>query len=447
MRNRFPSLLASVRLTPIALFLSLALAPMAAQQNVIQTVAGSGQTESFVGTSISPGFSSSVAVDSSGNAFVAIADSSIVVRIDAVTDAVSVIAGTGVAGYGGDNGQATSAKLNGPIAVAIDGFGNLYIADSKNYRVRKVSSGVITTIAGNGTYGTGGDGGPATSAQLLSPLSVAATPAGDVYILENIDNDFSGCCAGVRKVSNGVISSVQVYPTATNIAVDSAGNLYWPEARCAVFGFINGSYTQVAGNFQCGYSGDNGPATSAKPNGALGVAVDPNGNVYIADATNNRIRRVSNGVITTVAGNGTLGDAGDGGPATAAQFMSPGAVAVGAGGTFYSDESIDRLQVISVNTGYLTHGGIARVTATVWAWDNSSDALDLYYAANANSPRWLYIATLKPKAAGLQNLSATFKLPPGHVQAVRANFRYLGTKSSCSAGSYDDHDDLVFVVR
>jgi subtilase family serine protease len=120
----------------------------------------------------------------------------------------------------------------------------------------------------------------------------------------------------------------------------------------------------------------------------------------------------------------------------------------GTGGTFHSDESNDRIVVTSTSGGPLTHATTATVTATVWAWSGyTSDSLDLYYTANANSPSWAFIKTIKPTKAGAQNLSATFTLPTGSLQAVRAQFRYLGKASSCTTGSYNDHDDLIFAVQ
>jgi hypothetical protein len=120
----------------------------------------------------------------------------------------------------------------------------------------------------------------------------------------------------------------------------------------------------------------------------------------------------------------------------------------GTSGTFHSDESNDRIVVATTDGSPLAHGKTVKITATVWAWSTgSSDALDLYYAANAASPTWVFITTIVPPAGGVQNLSATYTLPTGSLQAVRANFRYLGRASSCSTGSYDDHDDLVFAVQ
>ncbi|HKV82076.1 MAG TPA: hypothetical protein VJP02_28265 [Candidatus Sulfotelmatobacter sp.] len=125
-----------------------------------------------------------------------------------------------------------------------------------------------------------------------------------------------------------------------------------------------------------------------------------------------------------------------------------GACPDGTSGTFHSDESNDRIVVASTGGGAMTHGQTVKVTATVWAWNTgSADALDLYYAANANSPTWVLIGTIVPPAGGAQALSATYTLPTGSLQAVRANFRYQGSASSCSTGAYDDHDDLVFGVN
>ena len=125
-----------------------------------------------------------------------------------------------------------------------------------------------------------------------------------------------------------------------------------------------------------------------------------------------------------------------------------GSCADGTSGTFHSDESNDRIVVASTGGGTMTHGQTVKITATVWAWNTgSSDSLDLYYAANANSPMWVFIGTIVPPAGGAQSLSATYTLPTGSLQAVRANFRYLGSASSCSTGAYDDHDDLVFAVN
>src|SRR5204862_348662 len=171
---------------------------------------------------------------------------------------------------------ATGAQLGDPSAIAIDSSGNLYIAHTYDYQISKVSNGVITTVAGDGTYGFSGDGGPATSAQLNSPAGLAVDSADGLYIADSGNNR-------IRKVLNGVI-------------------------------------TTVAGDGTKGFGGDDGPATSAQFDSLSSIAIDPLGNLFIADRNNPRIRKVSNGVITTIAGNGIVGFAGDNGPASDAEL-------------------------------------------------------------------------------------------------------------------------------
>src|SRR5580658_7808750 len=187
---------------------------------------------------------------------------------------INTIAGNGTAGYLGDSGAATSAELNGPYGLAIDNAANLYIADPANNRVRKValSTGIISTFAGNGTAGYSGDTGPAASAELQVPVGVVVDGKGDLYIADE---------------GNSVIRKVSA----------------------------SGTITTVAGNNTVGYSGDNGLATSASLYAPSGVTVDSSGNLYIADAGNNRIREVAaaTGIITTIAGTGTAGYSGDNG--------------------------------------------------------------------------------------------------------------------------------------
>jgi sugar lactone lactonase YvrE len=280
------------------------------------------------------------------------------------TYTIDTFAGNGTSGYSGDNGPATSATLS-PGGIAVDSAGNLYIAD--NNRIRKISNGVITTVAGNGTYGFSGDNGPATSAQLFNPQGIAVDSAGNLYIADTFNNR-------IRKVSGGVITTVagngtsgsrdENIPATTaqlnwpyGVAVDSAGNLYiantYNNRVCKVSG---GVITTVAGNGTHGFSGDNGPATAAQLSWPDGVAVDSAGNLYIADTDNNRIRKVSGGVITTVAGNGTEGFSGDKGPATAAQLGWPYSVAVDAAGNLYIADTYNN-HIRKVSNGVITTVG------------------------------------------------------------------------------------------
>jgi len=329
----------------------------------ITTVAGTG-TLGYSGdngpaTSARLNGPQAVAVDFAGNLYIADTENS---RIRKVSNGViTTVAGSGTPGFGGDNGPATGAQLYFPSGVAVDSALNLYIADSANNRIRKVSNGVITTVAGNGTQGFGGDNGPATSAQLNSPSAVAVDSAGNFYIAEPYNNR-------IRRVSNGVITTVagnslsgdngpatsaQLY-SPQGVAVDSAGNLYVADpGNNRIRKVSNGVITTVAGNGTPGFSGDNGPATSAQLNRPQGVAVDSAGNVYIADRNNNRIREVSNGVITTVAGNGTYFCCGDDGPATSGQLRHPSGIAVDSAGDLYIADTYNN-RVRKVSNGVIT---------------------------------------------------------------------------------------------
>lgn len=267
---------------------------------------------------------------------------------------ITTVAGNGVRGFSGDNGPATSAELNVPYAVAVDSSGNFYIADFDNHRIRKVSGGVITTIAGTGVADFSGDGGPATSATLSNPIGVAVDSSGNVYIAD-LGN------SRVREISNGLITTILGNPGndpvsgtqvlgPTGLALDSAGTLYIADApNNRVLKYARGVATVVAGTGVFGYSGDNGPATSALLHTPSGVAVDASGNVYIADTNNNAVRKVlTNGTITTIAGNGTPGFSGDNGPATSATLFGPLGVALDAAGSVYiADTDNERLRKVT----------------------------------------------------------------------------------------------------
>jgi uncharacterized protein (TIGR03437 family) len=316
----------------------------------IQTFAGGGLPVNIPGTSAVLNLGTSVAADGAGNLF--LGNQNVVLRLDAKTNALTVVAGTGTPGYSGDGGPATSAQLNGPAGVAVDAAGNLYITDAGNSCIRMVSNGVITTVAGNGTRGPSPDNGPATDVELNQPSGIAVDPAGNLYFVDSGDG-------ALLKVSNGILTSLGglwlPYPPTsmghlyTGVALDAAGNLYIADTGSGrILEVLNGVLTLAAGTAMPGYSGDNGPATSAQLNGPSGVAVDAAGNLYIADAGNNRIRKVSNGVITTVAGSGTAGYSGDNGPAADAQLNQPGGIAVdGAGNLYIADSGNNRIRKVS----------------------------------------------------------------------------------------------------
>jgi uncharacterized protein (TIGR03437 family) len=371
------------------------------QTYTISTFAG-GLPANIPGTSVGLCLDQSwlsVTTDRAGNVFFVCQDS--VLRLDAATGIVTPVAGNGTWGFSGDNGPATSAGLAWPNGLAVDSAGSLYIADSFDSRIRKVSNGVITTVAGNGTRGFSGDGGPATSAQLWSPEGVAVDSAGNLYIADSGDN-----C--IRKVSNGVITTLAGNGTegfsgdngpATNatlsaptgLAVDSAGNLYIADSyNLRIRKISNGAITTVVGNGMRGFSGDGGPATSAELAYPAGVAVDSAGNLYIADWGNSCIRKVSNGVITTVAGNGIPGFSGDNGPATSAQLYLPEGVAVDPAGNLYiADTHNQRIRKVANGVITTVAGGGSSVG------DNGpATSAQLYYpeAAAADSAGNVYIS-------------------------------------------------------
>lgn len=276
-------------------------------------------------------------------------------------DIITTVAGNGTKGYSGDGGDATGAQLDYPSGVAIDNNGTLYIADSGNYRVRKVdTSGLLTTVAGNGSFGHSGDGGEATNASLVGPANVTIDNHGNLYIADsfniastfNIDLGIWDLVLGqIRKVdSMGVITTVTIgsFPfIPISITIDNHGNLYIADS--AANPFVSHRICKVDTTNICttvaginngadnwGYSGDGGIATKARLNYPNGVAIDNSGNLYIADTDNHRIRKVdTTGIITTVAGNGTMGYNGDGEAATHARLARPTSVAIDNIGNLY----------------------------------------------------------------------------------------------------------------
>ena len=485
-----------MRLLSIAL---LTICAAHAQIYNLQTIAGGGLPENTPCTAADlGGLVEGLAVDGAGNLFIPVSQYNAVVRCDATTGTLTRVAGTGIPGFSnGQNVPATSVRLTSPVAVAVDAAGNLYI--DQTGRERKVSSGIITTVAGNGIAGFSGDGGLAPDAE-DSQVALAVDPAGSVYIsdgvgyrIRKISNgvittvagvgegvagaagegvaavtaqigapsgiavDSAGTLylavgnGGVRKVSNGVIATVTGAVRAVGVAVDPSGNLYimstggayrvsagaltpiqpvddtltgaaiavdaagyvyFPDAYSDAYDSIsldfrvrirkvsngaittiagggyktsengplaaaqlgvptgvavdltgdlyfaesngnrirklsNGVLTTVAGNGALGFAGDGGPATAAQLAGPTGIAFDSQGALYIADTYNHRVRKVANGIIATVAGNGTKGDTGDGGPALAATLFRPAAVAVDAAGTLYITDQGNRVRKVS----------------------------------------------------------------------------------------------------
>jgi hypothetical protein len=331
----------------------------------INTVAGGATAGSAgdggVATNAELSTPEGAAVDAFGNLFIADAANNRIRKV-ALGGVITTVAGTGTAGSVGDGGAATAAELNSPLAVALDASGNLFIADAANNRVREVGiNGLITTVAGNGAPGFSGDGGPATSAELNLPFGVAVDSFGNLFIADSHNNR-------IRRVgTNGIISTFAGTNAsgfsgdgsqATNaelhfpygVALDPYGNLLiadYANNRIRRVG-TNGIITTVAGTNSAGFSGDGGVAVRAQLNSPAGVAVDASGDFFITDYANNRIRRVgTNGIITTIAGNGHAGFSGDGGAATNAQMQHPLHPAVDAAGDlFFADSANNRVREV-----------------------------------------------------------------------------------------------------
>jgi sugar lactone lactonase YvrE len=339
----------------------------------ITTVAGNGNYgySGDGGIATNAGFNPfDVAVDSNGNLFIADWGNNRIRKVD-TNGIITTVAGNGdgqyVYSFGGDGGYATNAVLSCPGGVAVDSSDNIFIVDQFNGRIRKVdTNGIITTVAGAGNGGFFfGDSGYATNAGLNSPHGVAIDTVGNLFIADYGNNrirkvDTNGIITTVAGNNNGGFSAGDGgYATNASlswpegVAVDASGNLFiadYGDSRVRKVD-TNGIITTVAGNGNYGFSGDGGAATNAELTDAFGVAVDNSGNLFIADCENNRIREVTtSGIITTVAGYGTQAFFGDGGYATSAGLNNPFGVAVDSGGNlFIADQGNKRIRKVQNN--------------------------------------------------------------------------------------------------
>jgi Beta-propeller repeat/NHL repeat/Putative binding domain, N-terminal len=339
-------------------------------------------------------------------------------------------------GFAGDGGPVGSASVWGPVGMVFDGPGNLYIADSYNARIRRVdTNGIITTFAGGGSSGLG-DGGLATAATLYYPNGVAVSGSGDVYIADTGNNR-------IRKVSSGVITTIAGTGTAGyngdnqpadtalisapyGIVVDAAGNIYFADngnnriRKISAAGIIS----TVAGTSTTGFSGDGGSASDALINGPFALSMDAAGSLYFIDLNNYRIRKISAaGIITTVAGNGSSISSGDGGPATLASI---GMLTTGSGLTVDASGS---LYFSELDVRKITPDGIIQTISTILN-GYSSDGLAVDAAGNVYEGKYTSIWKLTPVPAFC---TFTVSKPPAQTESGGTfSLSVMATPSACA---------------
>lgn len=345
----------------------------------IETIAGQGPTGfGFEGDggpakAAKLGFITAIATDKMNNVYVTDGAANVVRKINSADGKISTIAGTFLGfnvvdptPYAGDGGSANNAHLNFPLGIAVDHIGNVIIVDGGNGVIRKIdaTTGIISTVAGTGAQGFTGDDGPATSATFFNPYDVAVDGQNNIYIADAGNN-------AIRKITiatgiittlaglgqdeagysgdNGPATSAKLnYPTG--VAVDQMGNIYIADANHVIRKIHDGIITTVAGNGIAGYTGDGGAATNSSLKYITRVAVDEDGNIYIADAGNTVIRKVTvaTGIITTYAGNGVYGYAGDGGAAVSANLAAPWDLVLdGKGNLYIADTNNSAVRVVA----------------------------------------------------------------------------------------------------
>lgn len=343
----------------------LLLASLAVRSQTITTTAGNG-TFGYSGdggsaTTAAINTPQATAIDRAGNIYIADLYNNRIRKVDTF-GIITTIAGTSTVGYGGDGGPATATAIQSVTDIIVDRWGNIYFTDYNAGSIRKITvAGIISTFAGTNTPGYSGDGSPATAAQLSAPDGLACDTLGNIFIADRNNNR-------IRKVAtSGIITTItgtgsigfsgdSGLATAANlnkptsIAISTNGNLYITDQgnnrirKVDPFGVI----TTVAGNGTLGFSGDGGSATNALLQYPQGIDIDQFDNLYIADVGNHRIRKVNSaGIITTIAGTTSFGYSGDGGPATAAKMDLPSDVTVDPSGVIYiADRRNSRIRMI-----------------------------------------------------------------------------------------------------
>jgi uncharacterized protein (TIGR03437 family) len=342
------------------------------QQYTIQTLAGNGSA-GFAGDSGAPAaaqlnFPQAVALDSKGNLYIADTANQRI-RMISVAGIITTVAGTGTLGYSGDKSAATAATFSSPSGLGLDSKDNLYIADTGNNVIRKITGTTITTVAGIGGQGPGygGDLGPATSANLSGPTAVALDSQGNLFIADN-GNSL------IRKVdTTGFINSYlgsgatnQRLTAPNGLWFDASGALYIADSgNQRVARYAAPTLSHFARNLTPGFSGDGGQADRAQLNKPSGIAIDAAGSVYVADTNNSRIRKITaDGTISTIAGKGGGAYSGDGGDATSAALNFPRSIAVSSNGTVYiADTNNHVIRVLTPSFPTISANGVTNAAS------------------------------------------------------------------------------------
>ncbi|MBV4360098.1 NHL domain-containing protein [Pinibacter aurantiacus] len=420
------------------------------QSQIITTFAGNGGVgysgENGPATQAALRGLNNICIDKDGNVYITDLDNYSVRKIN-TSGVITTFAGTGTRGFSGDGGPAANAGLDYPSGLCADNNGNIYITDGS--RIRKVNSaGIITTIAGTGVSGNSGDGGPALNAQFYSPDGMCIDKAGNIYFA-----DFAN--QNVRKIStSGIISTVAgngvlgywgdgglataaSLNSPTDVAVDNDGNIYIADMGNSVIRKVdnNGIITTIVKGF--GYSGDGGPSENAKVYYPYDLYIDGDGNIYISDTRNKVIRKIDkSGTITTFAGTGAPGNSGDGGPALQATFQTPGPICGDAAGNIYVCDPYNRV-VRKIGTCDLISFSQNPTDIDICAVSGNANFIAL--SGNANIYQWQVNTGTGWSDINDDNIysgAKTNKLSISNAQQSMSNFQYRCSLSNNCATIY-----------
>ncbi len=417
--------------TILTLFI-LSFAALTGSAQIITTYAGNG-TGGYTGDGgpailAEIGDPSGVATDNYGNVYVSFYNC---IRKVSSSGIISTIAGTNLCGFSGDGGPATNAQINYPCGIAVDNMGNIYFGDLRNNRVRKIdNTGIIVTIAGTGDTANNGDGGAATSAAVFHPGYLAINSSGELvftcidFVRKIDDSGIITTIAGIGGLGysgdGGPATAAQI--NANGLAIDAAGNVYISDSYYAVVRKVNsaGIISTIAGNGTSGFSGDGGPATTAQLGEPEGLCIDAIGNLFICDESDGRIRRVdASGEISTFAGGGSCAAGlGDGGPATGGCLSRPNDVKVDDDGNLFIADGLDaRVRKVSGSTLVAT---VTNQGTSILVYPNPSQGTFIVnISSNTKESVYFFITNIvgvtveEINSVTNQNIDLCLDVPPG----------------------------------